>query len=236
MYICSLCGAQYQYFHVCVEQGTALPQGVAVTTTEIAVPLNVPTVSTTITTTPITNDMIWRSWTTVTSHPYEARRVVEERNAEARRIEEKARNLFLSLLSDEQKLAMKNNHYVIETSPAGHRYMIRTNGHWTGNVRLLDGMDQPLADLCCHSFGRMPKYDQFAAQLLAIRYNEEEFIGVANVHMSWWDSPPEWFRRMRMRYRNARGQTYVYDEGAHGSVNVYYDLTSPHPSADTLAA
>jgi hypothetical protein len=235
MYTCSLCGAWYTYTHVC-NGGTTSSQWVLATQ---------PTITATS-----TNSMIWQSWINQSYNhgtyynipaleheaDVQAQRFVEARHAKTRAIEKKAKDFLLSLLSDEQKETWEDTGYICEIAPSGRDYRIRTGGHWTGNVCLFDEKGQRLADLCCHTFGRMPKYDQFAAQLLAIRMNEEEFIGVANVHHWWVEDIPEWYKAMRARYRNARDMTYVFDGAAGGLVNVYYGSDQPQPTADMLAA
>lgn len=104
-----------------------------------------------------------------------ARRREEERHIAGRR----AKELLLSHLTPEQQRTFEeNNWFIVKGGKSGTRYRIGTN-RYAGNIEVLHG-DKAVARLCCHCYGDIPLHDQHMAQMLALRWDEDRFLGLAN--------------------------------------------------------
>jgi len=107
---------------------------------------------------------------------YEEQRKVED----ARRKEEseRAAALLAEHLSEEQKkqLAMKGEFEV--EAESGKRYVIARG--YAGNVYSLDEKRRKVARHCIHPIDSVPDHDAMLAQMLWLKWNESEFLKVAN--------------------------------------------------------
>lgn len=95
-----------------------------------------------------------------------------------RSAEEQARNLFLDLLTPEQREELATRgHFTLYGGKTGWRYLMAPG--YSGNVVV----DHPnrATSLCCHltTVDAFPTYDHMIAQLLSIRYNEKQFLQAA---------------------------------------------------------
>jgi len=88
--------------------------------------------------------------------------------------------LFRMVLSPDELAHYVATGEVIVTGSQGNRYRIELG--ILGNVHLLDDDGQVTAELCCHP-GGVPDRDSHAAQVLALRNDEEMFTARANVEL-----------------------------------------------------
>jgi len=118
----------------------------------------------------------------------EERRLAEEarqREARARIAQEqfrlageRARDLLIAHLSAEQRKSMEQRGwFVVKGGKSGTNYRIRT-GSYAGNIEVLRG-DKVTGVLCCHCDG-IPLHDHHLAQKLALQYDEDRFLRIAN--------------------------------------------------------
>lgn len=92
--------------------------------------------------------------------------------------EEKAEALLVSHLTPEQERAWKENKAFFVTSKSGKRFQI-AKGHG-GNLHEVDANGKKLARLCVHVDYQIPAQDNCLAQVLALRFNEDALLKVAN--------------------------------------------------------
>ncbi len=117
----------------------------------------------------------------------ERREVADARNrlraAEARaRAHDRALDLLLSLLSEEQAASYRDNGWFVVRGSDGRRYRIRRGGQ-SGNVDLLPEVgDEREATFCAHPPGRLPDPDAHVAQMLHLVTDAPDFRKIANVH------------------------------------------------------
>lgn len=91
----------------------------------------------------------------------------------------KAEELLMSVLTDEQKGELTTKKYVTcKSRKSGNRYRIYRGTH--GNVRQIDHAGKEIAQLCIQP-DNVPEGDSMLAQLLHIEHNEEEFRKTANI-------------------------------------------------------
>ena len=105
------------------------------------------------------------------------RRVKE---AKKESVEDRAKKLLLSHLTDHQKKTFKDNGwFVVEGGKTKTQYRIRANGSVAGNV---DEMREGRVThrLCCHCNGSIPTFDHFLAQKTMLESAEEDFLRLAN--------------------------------------------------------
>lgn len=98
---------------------------------------------------------------------------------EAKRKEEarkKAYELLVSLLNEEQINDLEKTKSFGFISPSGKVYRIREG--WSHNIELITGKKK--RTLCCHPKKAVPIHDNLTAQLLLLKYQEEEFLKMAN--------------------------------------------------------
>lgn len=142
-----------------------------------------------------TTSTVWNGWT-ATADVYAPRRTTPERQAldeaalaasraraqrlaqEEAEAKERADKLLREHLSAEQKAQLeKENGFEVE-SASGKKYLI-TRGR-AGNVYSLDAKRRKVAKHCIHPVEYCPDQDTMLAQLLWLKWNEEEFLRVAN--------------------------------------------------------
>jgi len=110
----------------------------------------------------------------------------QERATEAH---DRAMELFLSLLTEEQRIQWIESEAVHVRGSAGGLYEIRGGGGVHGNISLLDEHGCRLANLCVSSemydreHGVLPTPDGWVGQLLAIRHDEPHLRQMANMSM-----------------------------------------------------
>ena len=135
---------------------------------------------------------IWESWnsnTTSTGYTLhavpeteeqrEARRVAEAERAEAAAAaKERATELLLSVL-DEQQAAdfVERQEFVVEGSN-GRRYLIRHGRQH--NVFEIDNDGERIVEICGHVRDHVPNEDNMAAQKLALETDADTFLRIAN--------------------------------------------------------
>jgi hypothetical protein len=107
----------------------------------------------------------------------EARTRVYER--ERKLAHERSRELLLAHLTKEQRRTFEENEwFIVKGGKSGNHYKIHTLSY-AGNVEVLDAKLQRIAGICCHCDG-IPLHDHHLAQKIAIQWDEERFLRVAN--------------------------------------------------------
>jgi hypothetical protein len=101
-----------------------------------------------------------------------------ERTAKAAEAEVRAKELLESMLTPKQlkQLAEKSEFEVV--SQTGKRYAIAKGS--AGNVHSLDERRRKVARHCIHPTDCVPCWDAMLSQLMWLRWNEAEFLKVAN--------------------------------------------------------
>lgn len=111
-------------------------------------------------------------------------RVEQERRAWLRNeAEARSRELLLShLTADQRDTFDKNRWFVVIGGRSGQRYRIRTGTGFNGNIDVMQkGSVQ--SRLCCHCCsGDVPDHDQYLAQKIALMWDEDNFLRMANRH------------------------------------------------------
>lgn len=111
-----------------------------------------------------------------------ARQWAEAEQRERMRMEgrERARELLLSNLSSEQRSTFeKNKWFVVVGGKTKTKYRIRSDHGVSGNIQVMN-KDKVEATLCCHCHYDIPDYDQFLAQKIALTWDEDNFLRIAN--------------------------------------------------------
>jgi hypothetical protein len=123
----------------------------------------------------------------------EAQRVAEERRAaqeaqwaaeraERDKASERAEELLLSLLSEEQAATYREHGWFEVRGSSGRRWRIRNRGQ-SGNVDLMPEIgDVRQATYCAHPPGHLPHADAHVAQMLALVTDDKAFERTANRH------------------------------------------------------
>lgn len=175
----------------------------------------------TASTTSITlNNAIWTSWNTEirdvsvqtgvdieTEEQAAARREAEaawqrqrdrerqayvEQQAAREEAERGALALLLSIVSAAQRREMARFSRVTLRAPSGRVWRVH-HGSNVGNLSIMDG-DVRRATLCVHPRGAIPLSDVMVGQILAIQYDEERVIAMANLHAGHWSEEEQEIR------------------------------------------
>jgi hypothetical protein len=94
--------------------------------------------------------------------------------------DQRAKDLLLSHLTPEQRKTFENNGwFIVKGGKSGDRYKIKTNGY-AGNIDKVDVNNVSQIRFCAHTRRELPLHDHHVAQMLAIQYDEEQFLRVAN--------------------------------------------------------
>lgn len=101
--------------------------------------------------------------------------IQEEKNREER---ERAAALLAEHLSDAQRKQLAEKGEFEVESESGKRYAIARG--YAGNVYSLDERRRKVARHCIHPVESVPDHDAMLAQLLWLKWNEAEFLKVAN--------------------------------------------------------
>jgi hypothetical protein len=101
----------------------------------------------------------------------------EERERLRKEAEERSRELLEDMLDDEQKQQLEKDHSFLVSVKSGRKYRIRKG--ITHNIDVLEG-DKKVEELCVYA-GGVPEYDNMAAQLLWLLWNEEALRKKANI-------------------------------------------------------
>jgi len=109
-----------------------------------------------------------------------AQRRQQESLAKKQAILSRAKELLLEHLTQDQRNTFeKNRWFIVKGSKSKTEYRIRTDYGIAGNIDVLN-KGQRVATLCCHCRYDIPESDQFLSQKLALMYDEENFLKVAN--------------------------------------------------------
>lgn len=149
-----------------------------------------------------TTDVTWAQWTTIedgaatitygTYGPQlseediaaERQRIQDAANARmAERVEavKKAKALLHSLLDEKQREQLERQRFFDFVSQTGRRMRIKAHSY-SRNIDELGPDGKRIRTLCAHPRSyELPLEDHLAAQLLALRHNEEEFFRHANI-------------------------------------------------------
>jgi len=131
------------------------------------------------------------SWRAVRREETEEERAERERRTEERRLRleeerkireeahERAEKLLLGFLDRKQRKDwVKGGRFYLYSGKK--RYRIKRGR--AGNVELVDRKGEVLERYCCHPVQHVPEADCALSQMLALQYNEEHFLKLANVH------------------------------------------------------
>lgn len=93
---------------------------------------------------------------------------------------ERAKALFLSLISPEQRSEFERTGQVTVRARGGRRYLVecRTNRH--GNIIELDHQGEHAARLCVAPGGNIPHFDAILGQIVALEHDEQHVREMAN--------------------------------------------------------
>lgn len=125
-----------------------------------------------------TSNYIWSSWTIAQPEVVE---VVTPRIdfGSADKSVERAKALLMEHLSEKQKKQLIERGEFVVKSKSGKHYAI-TKGR-AGNVFSLDEHRKRVNRYCIHPTDYVPDYDTMLSQMIWLKWNEEEFLKVANV-------------------------------------------------------
>ena len=99
-------------------------------------------------------------------------------------VRQKAKELLLAHLSESQRKTWLKNEYFDVQAPSGRRYRLQKG--YFHNVFLLDIFNKKVREYCAYAKdpnGSLPVEDNLFAQLMTLRFNENEFLAMANT----WD-------------------------------------------------
>ena len=118
-------------------------------------------------------ELVWTHW----NNGYTVR--VDVATPDTDEDDKRAEALLTAYLDEKQKkdLAEKNHFEVVDKS--GKRYRIKRG--IAGNVFLLDEYRKTKKKFCIHPIDSVPTADAMLSQLIWLKWNEEEFLKVANV-------------------------------------------------------
>ena len=139
--------------------------------------------------------LVWNKWTTSsgttdssgsigyrepTAEEHEATRLAnEERERQQKEAEARAEKILDENLNEEQRKVYAERKVVPITTAKGRKYLIKKGR--TGNVYRLDEHGREVEKFCIHPDEMVPDQDTMLAQLLWLRWCEEEFLRIANV-------------------------------------------------------
>lgn len=117
-------------------------------------------------------------------------RAIRRRAAEMARhsenVQQRARELLLRNLTQEQRDSFNEHKFFVVEGRSGDRYRIEDRGHMVGNVAVLSRHiirgEVVKHRLCGHCDRSIPLADQLLAQKLMIEGAEDEFLRIANRH------------------------------------------------------
>jgi hypothetical protein len=109
------------------------------------------------------------------------RREADERARQAEAARNKARELLLICLDEQQRRDYEERHCFTIVSDTGRRWRIKTHQGQSGNVELLDEDGAAIARYCAHPPEYLPDGDAWLAQKLTLEADEDTFLRVANV-------------------------------------------------------
>jgi hypothetical protein len=104
--------------------------------------------------------------------------VIEEKNRVA--ADARAKSLLMAALTKPQLKRFLRDECIPVDTEAGNKYLIKKGRSANINVFNPDGTIKHR--LCAHPVAAVPDYDTMLSQLLYLRYQESEFLGLANVH------------------------------------------------------
>jgi len=136
----------------------------------------------------------WKKWTADELKQYQeqvARAAAEAKKAaaeyekraaeaakKAKEVIERATALLHRYMDEEQKKQLASEGQFVVESESGKKYVIKKGRQ--GNVYSLDEHRKQIARHCIHPIDLVPDQDTMLAQLLWLKWNEEEFLKVAN--------------------------------------------------------
>lgn len=105
---------------------------------------------------------------------------VKKQREEEKEREQKAWAFLVAVLNEKQKKQMeKDKFFELISVKSGTRYRIRKGQ--TRNIEKLDGEGKVIQKLCVHPVDYLHDYDAMAMQKLALEYDEEATVKIANV-------------------------------------------------------
>lgn len=133
---------------------------------------------------PFTTGVYWSVVATPLVETPEMRAAAAARQAQLLVINKRADQLFLAHLSDLQRKMWAAKQYIEVVTGRGRHYRIKN--YRSGNVFLLDAFGKEVRKYCAYANdpgGTLPDGDHWFAQLLALKFNERDFLAKANT----WD-------------------------------------------------
>lgn len=111
-----------------------------------------------------------------------AREAAERRALRVVLARERAEDLLMAHLDDQQQSDVSEHWWFEVISDLGRRWRIHTD-HYAGNVDLMpDVGEERLATFCAHGSAFLPDSDHHLIQKLALETDEAAFLAVANCH------------------------------------------------------
>lgn len=94
---------------------------------------------------------------------------------------DRAKDLFLSVITAEQRAEFERSGYIHVTARSGRRYRVNCAANRHGNILELspDGQQQ-LASLCVSPSGPIPHFDAILGQIIALQHDETALREAAN--------------------------------------------------------
>ena len=133
------------------------------------------------TTTGVTTGTIWIHW--ITDNGYSIGPVSDEeyreREQKRKEAEEKAEKILAENLDEEQRKDLAEKGEFEVESQSGRRYAVARGR--AGNVFSLDEQRRKVAKYCIHPEIDCPDEDTILAQVLWLKWNEIEFLHIANM-------------------------------------------------------
>lgn len=108
----------------------------------------------------------------------QARKVLEKSKAAREAAEKCARELLLSVLSEEQRKEYERDKAFHVEAKDGTRYRLKHG--WAGNVEELNELGIAIARYCIHPNVQIPEADNLVAQKLMLETDPERFRRTAN--------------------------------------------------------
>lgn len=113
------------------------------------------------------------------------RRREREMDGHLAEVKERAQQLLLRHLTEEQRESFLAYKFFVVKGRSGERYRIEDRGHMVANIAVLTrhvGLEAVKHRLCGHCDRSIPLADQLLAQKLMIEGAEDEFLRIANRH------------------------------------------------------
>jgi len=104
----------------------------------------------------------------------------EKEKKEKAEAESRARSLLIDALTAPQLERFLKDECIPIDTKAGNKYLIKKGR--VANINVLNADGSIKHRLCAHPAVEVPDYDTMLAQMLHLKYSEEDFLKIANMH------------------------------------------------------